>query len=79
MLASRPTHLLNELLLYMSLYMCPHNLLQASHTPLDTEANQTHLLPACLLLLLQLLLRALLPVLLQQASFEEALFSSLEV
>jgi hypothetical protein len=60
--------------------MCPHNLPQASHTPLDTEANQTHLLPACLLLLLQLLLlRALLPVLLQQASFEEALFSSLEV
>jgi hypothetical protein len=79
MLASRPTHVLYELLLYMSLYMCPHNLPQASHTPLDTEANQTHLLPACLLLLLQLLLRALLPVLLQQASFEEALFSSLEV
>ncbi len=79
MLASPPTHLLYELLLYMSLDMCPHNLPQASHSPLDTEANQTHLLPACLLLLLQLLLRALLPVLLQQASFEEALFSSLEV
>jgi len=59
--------------------MCPHHLLQASHTPLDTEANQAHLLPACLLLLLLLLLlRALLPVLLQQASFEEAHFSSLE-